>query len=216
MRRRAFACLLLALGLLFATAGQAPVRAHPHAWIDLRSTLLLDAEGRVTAIEQEWLFDEFYSMFVLDGLVENEDAEADSLMELARRNLENLRAYDYFTEVRADGETLALATVEDYESEMRGARLWMRFVLPLESPVDPRTQALEFSVFDPTYYIEMLHLEGDVIAFRGADSDGCFGEVVPPNPDPEAVTLAQALDRNAEPDSALGGLFAERVTVTCR
>lgn len=216
MRRRAFACLLLALGLLFAAGGQAPVRAHPHAWIDLRSTLLLDAEGRVTAIEQEWLFDEFYSMFVLDGLVENEDAEADSLMELARRNLENLRAYDYFTEVHVDGEKVALATVEDYESEMRGVRLWMRFVLPLDSPADPRTQALEFSIFDPTYYIEMLHLEGDVIAFRGTGSGSCFGEVVPPNPDPETVTLAQALDRNAEPDSALGGLFAERITVTCR
>ena len=212
--RPVLTALLLALALLTAPAGGA--LAHPHAWIDLRSTVILDDQGRAVAIEQEWLFDEFYSMFVMDGLVEGENAEVGSLMELARRNLENLREYDYFTTVRAGGEKVALETVEDYESEMRGARLWMRFVVPLARPVDPRGDPLEFSVYDPTYYIEMLHLEGDVVAFRGAESGGCYGEIVPPDPDPETVALAQALDRNAQADSSLGRIFAEQVRVACR
>ncbi len=58
---------LLALMLCFA-AVSLPARAHPHAWIDLRSTVVLDAAGRVTAIEQQWLFDQFYTVFVTDEL----------------------------------------------------------------------------------------------------------------------------------------------------
>lgn len=203
-------------GLVLAVVVATPAWAHPHAWIDLRSTLLLDDDGRVTAIEQEWLFDEFYSMFVMDGLIEGENAEVGSLMELARGNLENLRAYDYFTEVRSAGERLSLATVEDYESEMRGERLWMRFVVPLENPADPKAEAFSYAIFDPTYYVEMLHVGRDAIAFRGERASACTAELQPPDPDPETVTLAQALDRNAEPDSTLGRLFAEQVRVSCR
>lgn len=202
--------------MLLAAAAASPAAAHPHAWIDLRSTVILDGEGRMTAIEQEWLFDEFYTMFVIDGLAESELQEAAVLKELTRGNLENLRDYDYFTEVRADGGRIGFETVEEYESELRGPRLWMRFVVPLQTPIDPASQTLSYSVFDPTFYIEILHLEGDVVAFRGSGSAGCFGEIVPPNPSPETVTLAQALDRDAAADDTLGRVFAERVEVTCR
>ena len=35
--------------------------AHPHAWIDLRSRVVLDDGGRVRALELDWLFDDFYT-----------------------------------------------------------------------------------------------------------------------------------------------------------
>jgi len=202
--------------MFFFAMGSAPARAHPHAWIDLRSTVVLDAAGRVTAIEQQWLFDPLYTVFATETLSGAAGTRAEALTALARSNLQNLRDYNYFTEVRAGGATVALGTVSEFESELREGRLWMRFVVPLATPVDPTAQALAFAVFDPTYYIEILHLQGDVVAFRGGEAGDCLGHIVPPKPTIEAVVLAQSMDRDATPDNTLGSVFAERVEVTCR
>lgn len=207
---------LLALLFLAFGAIASPAAAHPHAWIDLRSTVILDEEGRVVGIEQEWLFDEFYTAFALEDLGADDNALNERLRELASANLTNLQPYDYFTEVRAGEGKVRLGTVAEFETELRAGRLWLRFVLPLESPVDPRTNELSFAIFDPTYYIEMLHLEDDVIAFRGGASTECTGRIIPPDPPAEAVMLAAALDQNMEADETLGALFAETVVIACR
>lgn len=212
---RGLTMALLALMVCFAV-GSPPAQAHPHAWIDLRSTVVLDAAGRITAIEQEWLFDPFYTIFVTEGLSGAAATRAEALTALTRSNLQNLRSHDYFTEVRAGGAKVALGTVGEFEGDLREGRLWMRFVVPLATPVDPTERALAFAVFDPTYYIEILHLEGDVVAFRGVEDSGCSGRIRQPNPTIEAILLAQAIDFNAAPDAALGSMFAERVEVTCR
>jgi ABC-type uncharacterized transport system substrate-binding protein len=205
-----------ALLFMLAGASGAPAIAHPHAWIDLRSTVVLDADGHVIAIEQQWLFDQFYTLFITEALSDAASARAEELKALARKNLQNLRTYDYFTEVRSGGAKVALGTVSELESELRAGRLWMRFVVPLATPIDPTERALAFAVFDPTYYIEILHLKDDIVAFRGAGIGSCLGRIVPPNPTTEAVILAQAMDRDATPDASLGSVFAEWVEITCR
>jgi len=207
---------LLALMFCVVAAGSSPVRAHPHAWIDLRSTVVLDTAGRVTAIEQQWLFDQFYTIFATEELSGGAEIQTEALLALARTNLQNLRPYGYFTEVYVGGAKVALGTVSEFESELREGRLWMRFVVPLATPVDPKRQAFAFAVFDPTYYIEILHLQGDVVAFRGDSAAGCLGRIVPPKPTTEAVLLTRAMDRGAMPDATLGRAFAEQVEVKCR
>ena len=51
-----FACLVL-----FAETAA----AHPHAWIDLRSRVLLNEDGEVHAFEFTWLFDDYYTVPVV-------------------------------------------------------------------------------------------------------------------------------------------------------
>ena len=108
---------LVALTFCFAV-GSLPAKAHPHARIDLRSTVVLDDAGRVTAIEQQWVFDPLYTVFATDGLNTTTDSPTAALMALAKTNLENLRAHDYFTEVRVAGLKAALGTVSEFESEL--------------------------------------------------------------------------------------------------
>lgn len=210
---RSLVCALLFLGALACFAQ--PVAAHPHAWIDLRSTVLLDENGHVIAIEQEWLFDDFYTLFVTEHIESAGESPKAALNELAKSNLGSLSAYDYFTEVEVDGSRISLGTVTEYESELRNGRLWLRFVLPLAEPLDAVARDFSFAVFDPTYYVEVLHLEGEVISFRGPGGNACSGMIVPPTPTVEMVMLAQALDRGAKPDNTLGSVFAERVEVAC-
>jgi ABC-type uncharacterized transport system substrate-binding protein len=99
---------------------------------------------------------------------------------------------------------------------MRGGRYWVRFTVPLTTPVDPSKIRLEYAVFDPTYYIEILHLEKDVIEFHGGGPGRCFAQIAPPSPSSKAVIRARSPDIDKQPDESLGALFAERVAVQCR
>jgi ABC-type uncharacterized transport system substrate-binding protein len=198
--------LLLAPGAAFA---------HPHAWIDLRSRVLLDDEGRVRALELDWLFDEFYTALIAEEFVEADERSPEFLAGIAAQNLANLAEYDYFTDVRLEGERLPVDKVTRYETGLRDERLWLRFEVPLANPVDPRSGKLTFAVYDPGYWIEILHLEGDPITFGGASAGMCSAEIIPPNPSFESVALAAALDRGETAGNDLGELFAETVVVSC-
>jgi len=77
--------ILLAIALVLAPLAAA--RAHPHGWIDIRTELLTDDDGRITAIRQAWLFDETYSAFVLDDLEREGPGREEGLARLSRRDV---------------------------------------------------------------------------------------------------------------------------------
>jgi ABC-type uncharacterized transport system substrate-binding protein len=172
-------------------------------------------EGRVTALELDWLFDDFYTAFVADEFVKQDRPPSEFLPEVANTYLNNPAEYGYFTDVRLDGERLPLGEPTGAESGLRDKRLWLRFEVPLVEPVDPNSGRLTVAVYDPTYYIEIVYLEGEFVAFSGPGADACFGRVIPPNPSFEAIALASALDRTQSGGDGLGELFAETVVVEC-
>jgi ABC-type uncharacterized transport system substrate-binding protein len=201
-------------GLAVALGGPGNALAHPHAWIDLRTRVIMN-EGRVTALELDWLFDDFYTAFVADEFVKQDRPPSEFLPEVANTYLNNLAEYGYFTDVRLDGKRLPLGEPTGAESGLREKRLWLRFEVPLVEPVDPNSGRLTVAVYDPTYYIEIVYLEGEFVAFSGPGADACFGRVIPPNPSFEAIALASALDRTQSGGDGLGELFAETVVVEC-
>ncbi len=209
---RAFVAAVATLLLL---APAAPATSHPHAWIDLRSGLLFDEHGRITAIEQEWFFDYFYSTIIAEELVMEDRPIQEVLDELAEINLTSLADYDYFTEMIADGGDVGIGEILEYETAMRGERLWLRFVVELDEPVDPNAQIVSYSIYDPSYYIEMVHLEGEPVMLRGGQTGSCMALTRSADPTFEAIALAAAIDRTQTGPSDLGAMFAEWVHVTC-
>lgn len=207
--------LVAAIAALLVLVPGAPATSHPHAWIDLRSGLLFDERGRITAIEQEWFFDYFYSTIIAEELAMEDRPIQDVLDELARINLNSLADYDFFTEMIADGGDVAIGSILEYETAMRGERLWLRFVVELEKPVDPNAQIVSYSIYDPSYYIEMVHLEGEPVMLRGGETGSCIALTQSADPTFEAIALAAAIDRTQTGPADLGAMFAEWVHVTC-
>ena len=191
------------------------VSGHPHAWIDLRSRVLMNEKGEIEALELSWLFDDYYTVLVAEELGAKGEATDAYLNEITERNLSNLQEYDYFTAITYDGERQAVDEVSRYETEVHDGRLWMRFEVPLATPIDPKVGEVTFSVYDPTYWIEILHMEGEPILFSGEGARHCLGEIKQPNPTIEQVSLAAALDQDESVGDGLGELFAETVVVSC-
>ncbi|TFH85824.1 DUF1007 family protein [Billgrantia azerbaijanica] len=195
--------------------------AHPHGWIDLSVRLLLDEAGRATALYQSWRMDPFYSLVVLEEL-EQAGGEAGldaGLDQLGGEIRDNLRPHDYFTELSLDGEPLALGEVEEYTVLARDGRVEFHFRLPLVEPRALAGRTLRYRVFDPTYYLEVVHeAEGDAPrddALTVSGARACRTRILPADPDPERVMEAAQLDRTDESAPGLGRHFAETGEVTC-
>lgn len=204
--------VLRSLIAVFALLAPWVAAAHPHAYIDLRSAVVLDDAGQVTGIEQEWQFDPFYSALLGAG----RSTTTMTPREQAQGILERLHNHGYFTEVRVGERVVSPRRAKDIDGGIRAGRYWIRFVLPLQQPLDAARETLTFSVFDPTYYIEILHLENDVVSFHGAGADRCLGDIQPPKPTTEDIIRARSPAVDAQSDSSLGALFAERVEVRCQ
>lgn len=204
----------LAAGLV--AAPMSPALAHPHAWIDFDVELRFDGEERITAMRQVWLFDEFYTAFALQEIERDADGgpSARGLEALAQGNLERLEEYGYFTRLYAGTDAIAIDSVSDVETRVEGDRLLMAFTAEFAEGA-PADRAFEYAIYDPTYWIEMLHTDGEAsIRLAGAPA-GCEIELVDPTPSGEMVTLAAMLDVYETDSDGLGSAFAERVTIRC-
>lgn len=206
---------LLVAGALLLSVTSA--NAHPHAWIDMRTALVFNDQGRVEALRVHWTFDEFYTLFATEDMDQDGDGlpDPDQLRALAETNITNLAAYSYFTVLRVDGEAADFVPPLAYGTEMVGNRLTLQFTLPLLAPPDPRTASVTYAIYDPTYYIQVLHVESDPVALEGAVPAGCDHRIEAPNPDAEAVSFAASLDQSESGGDALGEIFAEKVVLAC-
>lgn len=193
-----------------------PTRApwsHPHAWIDLRSTLVFDDAGQAVALELEWLFGDFYSAYILDDITMKGEDIIEGLRETARGNLVELAAYDYFVDFLADDEPVPFDRVEQFETGVLEGRVYLNFSVPFASAVDPVARDIRYAVYDPTYYIEILYAEEG----RKASVSGrsCETVVVAANPTFEQAAFAASLDQTESGGSDLGAVFAEWVELSC-
>lgn len=179
--RSAVAGLAVAAALA-APALTAPALAHPHVWVDVETGLHFDAQGRLTAVESRWTFDEFYTAFAVQGLdTDNSGSfEPAELQELADVNMAALADWSYFTTVNpgiappteADRRVtgVAFAAPEDARNRMVDGRLQLAFTLPLAEPLAP---PFTVATFDPTFYVAMLLVEEGPVTVVGAPPPGC-------------------------------------------
>ena len=204
---------ILMLGLALVSFGAG---AHPHAWIDVRSTIVMSEDGLMSAIKEEWLFDELYSAAVVDGFKNDSPGRTATVQDFSPEVIKNLEPYGYFIRLSVDNHLAKLKTVTEYKSEMRGSQLLLSFTAPLAEPVDPQNHAVSFAVYDPTYYIHMAHVEQNPPAIYSQRPVDCQAQLEQPSPSAEDFARAFSLDQGDTPEDDLGHLFAEKVRVQCR
>ena len=211
--RSRLGALAAAPALALASFG---AHAHPHAWIDVRSTIVISPDGLISAIEQEWLFDELYSVAVIDEMAMDSPQKKLDVSDFAPKVIENLGPYGYFVRITADDRAVRIGSVTEFKSEMKEQQLLLSFTVPFAEALDPLRYAVKFAVFDPTYFIQMTHRPQDPPGFKGDDRYSCAAQVKQPNPSPKTIARAFAMDRGATPDDDLGNLFAETVHIQCK
>lgn len=204
--------LLLCIGGIACGLGAAPgAHGHPHSWIDVRTTLVLSAPGQIAAIRQQWLFDEYYTA----DITRDKGTGAAALQAFAVTAAVNLAPYRFFTHLAGAAGPASYGRPVRPSASLHMKRLLLEFELPLEKAVGARGGGVTLAVYDPTYYIEMLHGSAAAIAFAGPGAASCRARIVPAAPSPDLRQRALEMDRQAVPDHGLGEKFADRVEIGC-
>ena len=217
------------LTLLVLFLGCVPVaQAHPHNWITLNSQFVLDADARLVQIKQRWEFDVYYSMMTLADMRNEYDDASEGMRSLAAQMVNNLAAHHYFSSLRVNDTDTPLGIPNDYglttvlkegqeEDQEKGQDvlvLEMSFDLPRQPLLSG--SALSWRVFDPTYYIAMMHMSESNVSVENASATACATELLIPEPSDELLGYAQSLDRSQTDTDGLGAHFAETVFIRCQ
>ena len=206
---------IISCSVLLVLALCRSVVSHPHMWIDLKSEIVFNKEAYIAGIYQEWLFDDFYSVALLEDAAQHPDGVEQGLRTEISQILAGLHSWNYFTQIMVGTNEVQAKQVQQFETELRGNRVWLSFTTQLETPASPTTEAFSYSIFDPTYYIEMYHFDDAIVALRGSSPKGCKSEIQQADPSSEAIALSQSPVLDAQPDVSVGELFAETVAVVC-
>ncbi|WP_029681025.1 DUF1007 family protein [Thioalkalivibrio sp. AKL19] len=205
--------LLLVLGLSLPAAAL----AHPHAWIDLRVGLVFNDAGELVRMDQSWRIDPTYSHMLLEDLTGQLDGDIDidrALEHAAERMRENLAGHDYFTELSLDDRDLDVPPAENARLTLEERRLHLRFEIPLADHDITAGDAFTYRVYDPEYWIEILHDPDDIVFVE--NRPGCEVAITEPRPDPQLIRYAATLERqDRSPVDHLGRHFAETATLEC-
>ena len=95
-------------------------------------------------------------------------------LKLVNAALKELR---YFTHIRLDGEVMPVPTVTDFTATAKDGRVSYSFVVPFETPVDPRKTNVDFGVYDETFYVSVVHDPIDPVRLSGDGSRACHFKI---------------------------------------
>ena len=210
---------ILSIAVAAVIAVAAAAQAHPHVWVTIKSELVYGPDGAVTGVRHAWTFDDMFSAFAVQGLERKTkgDPTRAELAPLAEVNVTSLKEFDYFSHAKADGNKLQFADPAsgEYWLDYRDARLTLHFTLKLRTPVKAR--ALDFEVYDPSYFVDFSFEEKDAVKLVDAPA-GCKFTAAKPQDDnaaAQAKRLAE-LPRDAPNDGVnYGMMFANKIAVSC-
>ena len=203
-------CGMAGLMLAMLLGSSAP-QAHPHHWIDVFAEWQVGPEGVITGVKLRWLFDDYYSVLLVDDAA----TTGKELQVILEEILNNTARHHYFLRVEQQGTEASLGAAEHARIGVRDHRIEIEFRLPMTVPLDPRHGDIVYQVAEPTYYFETLHAEeGPAIVLKDAPSD-CRYRIEEPKPDAALIAYAASLGINESGGDELGIQFAETVTIRC-
>ncbi len=194
-----------------------PALAHPHVWVEARAKVLFGKDGKVDAIRNDWVFDEMYSAFAVQGLEKGGKlATSADLATLAKSNVDDLKEYEYFTFAKAAGQKVRFGAPTDYSLEERpDKRVVLHFTLPLFEPTKTG-HFMSVQIYDPTYFVDFELAPTDPFELSGAPG-GCSKTVLGANPliVADGQKLAKSFDTGLTPSDDFALKMASRVIVAC-
>lgn len=149
----------------------APVAAdaHPHVFIDAKVTFRF-TDTELEGFWVEWAFDEMFTgMLVLDfGIPRNDELTDSHVEEIRRGAFENLRHYDYFTYVVANGERRPVDEVREFDAFFRDHRIVYRFFVPFRKPLSSTATELRVQMYDETFFTDIAFARDNPVKIESA------------------------------------------------
>jgi ABC-type uncharacterized transport system substrate-binding protein len=192
--------------------------AHPHEFVTMQVRVVFNDEGQITKFRYNWVFDEFFSAYAVEGQDKNangkaEQEETDAVLSEILGNIEKIQ---YFTKLETEGLAPVIVKAKAVGSTMLDRKLSITYDVPFKSAFDVKGSTLKYAVYDPEFYIAMEHKDaGQGVILENAPKN-CSWELGEPTPSEEIEEFASSLGKEDTGTPDLGASFAEWVSITCK
>jgi ABC-type uncharacterized transport system substrate-binding protein len=174
-------------------------QAHPHVWVTGASTLRFQ-DSKLASIGMRWQFDGFFSQVLTGDFDTNQDGTLDAAEGAAMKDqvFTSLRDYGYFTHLRVNNAEVTFDRVENFSTATDNGELVFIFDLLPAAPIELADVKAQFSLYDPTIYVDIILGGLKPLILEGVSADKCtwsFGtgeEIANPNGSitPQVVQLS--------------------------
>jgi ABC-type uncharacterized transport system substrate-binding protein len=172
-------CLTLLVAGTSVLATSTTALAHPHVWIDASAEFLFEND-QITGIHVHWVFDDLFSMTLMDEFDENHDTRffGDENTNLRDNAFAALAEVSWLTHLRRNEELQTFAGTSDFKADVTDdRRVSYDFKLMLATPLDPKKDTISLSVYDAEYYIDVAFTQVDPVLFSGTRNLSCHFEM---------------------------------------
>ena len=97
-------CALAATTFLLTLSSVTSALGHPHMWVDLESRVVLNNDAGTVAIQQVWLFDDFFSTSVIEDASLDPGGTNAGIQKEIGRITEALKPYNLLHQNRNGGQ----------------------------------------------------------------------------------------------------------------
>lgn len=192
------------------------VLAHPHAFIEMKTTPLVE-NNALKGFAVQWLLDEASSSEMLYDLrLAGNDPQAQK--KLADDVIKNIIHEHYFSYLydKNGNKIKYTAKPANYGLKAQGHQLLYYFDFFLSQPQSLVNNNFTLMIYDPTYYVSMFYQDKSAVDFSHIPSN-CRGELQSQKVDEKTQQYAASLDKSQkEVDFSLGEIFAQKVVLQCK
>jgi len=200
--------------LLLLIATPTFIQAHPHSWVEMRTTVQ-GTNQHITGLQMSWTFDAMTSAYMLDGEDMSEENKQHTLATLTQEVIGNLYHEHYFTYFYSVNEPIKYKRAIDAAITQDRSRITLHFTLPLSKPLQIDAQDLRLLIFEASYYMDMSWKQHSDISLSSDLSKLCSVDLIEPEPNADQIDYALSLPEDANPDNALGQIFSQTVSINC-
>jgi len=222
--RSGMSCFVFSAAFLTGLSAIPEADAHPHVWVDTRAEVVFDAQDRVSAVRHAWTFDDAFSVYVIQGLDENEDGiyTREELSSLAQINVESLADFEFFTFMGVEEAEVDFDAPVDYwlDYDASKSRLTLNFTLPLKQPALVIGDLI-LEIYDPEAFVAFSVNEDDSIKLASGAPNNCSVEVKAAEEMDDAFAAALAelpADQRQVPDEffSVTSRLSNSAVIRCR
>lgn len=205
--RTATLFLILGIGII------SQPMAHPHIWVDLQVTPIMDDQGAWVGLSQRWQFDPFYSLVLAEDF-----QDPQRLNQLKADIWSNLEPLNFYTEITIAGQPMSFSPQGELSITMDGFNAVLSFELSLDQPItitQLESDDIRYRIFEPTYYLDMMHQEKEPLVLSEM-AKHCEFQMISAQPSAEHLQRAiEVDDPEVAEDPTLGQHFAQTVVIQC-
>ena len=200
----------LLLGL-FISCG---VLAHPHAFIDMQTTPIIE-NNQLTGLSMKWTLDEASSSAVIYDMKQAKTKnEQQKLIDDVMGNVVSEHYFSYLYD-NQHNKIKYSPHPKNYGVKIQGLQLQYYFDVPLAHPQNLEKNIFSLQTYDPTYYVAMAYTSKSAVDFSALPKN-CQGKLIEPNVDEKIQAYASSLDKSQKnEDDSLGVMFAQKVIIQC-